>query len=342
MHSGKAVFFFTPLQKREFCHPHKTVLILVQKIHLFGKFHTKSAQHVINHFAAVCRKEKKISRLSVHRFYQCIHFFFCHKLGEGGFSRSVFRNGDIGQTFCSVAFGELYQLIDLLAGHGTLSLSVDAADASACLKRVFKHAESAVLHNFAYIMKLHTETHIRFVRPETVHGFLPCDPLDRKLHVHIQHFFEKICQKSFIHINNIVHIHERKLHVDLGELRLTVRAEVLIPETTGDLDIAVITGTHQKLFVQLGRLGQSVETSGMDSGGHQIISRAFRSALAQHGRLDLQESFVREEFSGKHCHFALQHDISLKIRPSQIQITVFQTDLVFCLAVLLNGEGRHF
>ena len=190
-------------------------------------------------------------------------------------------------------------------------------------------------------MQFHSETHIRFIRSETIHSFLPCDSLDRKFNIYIQNFFEQVCKKSLIYVDDIINIYERKLHIDLCKFRLTVCTKVLITEAACDLNVTVISGAHQKLFIKLRRLRKSVERTWMDSGRNKVISRTFRCTLTKHWCLNFKESFVCEEFTGEHHNFALHHQISLKVRSSQVKVTVFQTDLVFCLAILLDRERRN-
>ena len=165
-------------------------------------------------------------------------------------------------------------------------------------------------------MKLHAKSHIRFIRTETIHCFLPCDSLDWKLHIDTKNLFEQIGKISLIYIDYIINIYERKLHIDLCELRLTVSTKVLITETSCDLDITVKSGAHQKLFVQLRRLWKSVEASRMNTGWYQVVSGSLRSTLSKHRCLDLKKSLVCEELSCKLSNLALHHDVSLKIRSS--------------------------
>ena len=86
MHGSKAVLLFAPLKKREFCYPHKTILVLIQKLHLFCKLHTESAKHIINYFVLISGKKKQVSRLSFHRLNKSVHLFFLHEFGKRGLS----------------------------------------------------------------------------------------------------------------------------------------------------------------------------------------------------------------------------------------------------------------
>ena len=77
--------------------------------------------------------------------------------------------------------------------------------------------------------------------------------------------------------HDVFAVHERHLHVELGELRLAVGAQVFIPEAAGDLEIALVAGHHQQLLELLRRLGQGVELPRMHAAGHHVIARAFRA-----------------------------------------------------------------
>ena len=341
VHCCVTVFFFVPLKKRELCYPYETIFILIKKIHLFCKFYTESSENIVYNFVLVCCKEKQVPRLTFHSLNKCIHLFFCHKFGERRFAGAVFCDRDVSKTFCAISLCKLNEFVDLLTRHAALAFCVDTTNTSAVLKRTCEHTKSAAFYDITDIMKFHTETHIRLVGTKTIHSFLPGNSLDRKFYIDIQDFFEQECKESLIYVDDIINIYERKLHIDLRKFRLTVRTKVLITEAACDLDITVISRAHQKLFVKLRRLWKSVERTWMDSGRNKVISCTFRCTLTKHWCLNFKESFVCEEFTGEHHNFALHHQISLKVRSSQVKVTVFQTDLVFCLAVFLDRERRN-
>ncbi len=68
---------------------------------------------------------------------------------------------------------------------------------------------------------------------------------------------------AFGHAHDVLLPHEGHLHVDLGELRLAVGAQVFVPETAHDLVVAVKAGNHQQLLEKLRRLGQRIELPGL-------------------------------------------------------------------------------
>jgi hypothetical protein len=83
-----------------------------------------------------------------------------------------------------------------------------------------------------------------------------------------------------------------RLDVQLGELRLAVGAQVLVPETAHDLVVAVEARDHQQLFEDLWRLWQGEELARMRTRGHQIVARALRCRLGKHRRLEIDEAVV--------------------------------------------------
>ena len=69
-------------------------------------------------------------------------------------------------------------------------------------------------------------------------------------------------------------LRKRHLQIDLRELRLAVRAQILVAEAARYLEIPVEARDHQDLLEQLRRLRQRVELAGMHAARHQIIARA--------------------------------------------------------------------
>ena len=77
----------------------------------------------------------------------------------------------------------------------------------------------------------------------------------------LRHGLHKPAQQFLDQIENIVLLDEGHLHVELSELRLPVRPQILVTETPRDLVVAVVPRTHQDLLVDLRRLRQRVKTS---------------------------------------------------------------------------------
>ena len=106
----------------------------------------------------------------------------------------------------------------------------------------------------------------------------------------------KTSAKKLLHErDDIVLLDKGHLQVDLGELGLTVRAQVLVAEALHDLVVALEPGHHQDLLEELRRLRQREEHAGIDPARDQVVARAFGRALGQKGRLDVDEPVVVEE-----------------------------------------------
>ena len=64
--------------------------------------------------------------------------------------------------------------------------------------------------------------------------------------------FPDMGEGALDHVQDVVLRHEGHLEVELGELRLPVRTQVLVAVTAHDLEVAVQSGHHQQLLVELG------------------------------------------------------------------------------------------
>jgi hypothetical protein len=81
----------------------------------------------------------------------------------------------------------------------------------------------------------------------------------------------------------------------LSKLGLPVGAQILVPETAGELIVSPEAAGHEHLLVLLGTLRQSVcETR--PSGGNEKLPRALRGGFEQDGGLDLGEGELVERF----------------------------------------------
>ena len=208
MHRGKSVFLLRPLQQRELCDPDKTILVLVDQIHLLRQFQTQRAQNVPNQFIFVGCKQKQVACLSVHRLNQRFHLLFRHELGKGRFAGAILLDCDISQAFRSVSLCKFYQLVDLLARHASLAFRIDAANGTAGFQSIFEDCKFGIPDNVRNIDQFHAKTKIRFVGTETVHGLLPGHSLDRQGHFHAENLMEQIRQQTLIDIDHVFHVHK--------------------------------------------------------------------------------------------------------------------------------------
>ena len=83
---------------------------------------------------------------------------------------------------------------------------------------------------------------------------------------------------------------ERSLHVELRELELAVRPQVLVAQAAGNLVVAVDTADHGELLEDLRALGQGVERAGLLAGRHHEVAGSFRGGGDEHRGLYLDEA----------------------------------------------------
>ncbi len=135
-------------------------------------------------------------------------------------------------------------------------------------------------------------------------------------------------------------VQERGFAVDLRELGLAVSAQVFVAEALGDLVVTVVASHHQHLLVELGRLGQREELAVVHAAGHQVVTRAFGRALAQHGGFDVDEAFLVQEVAHLDGRFVAQHHVALHVRAAQVHHAMGQA-CGFRQVVVIHLEGRR-
>ncbi len=113
--------------------------------------------------------------------------------------------------------------------------------------------------------------------------------------------FQRATSTSSATAMHVVLVHEAHLDVELGELRLPVGAEVLVPVAARDLVVALHAGDHQQLLEQLRALRQGVPAAGLQPGRDQEVARALGGRPGQGRRLDLDEAVVGRARRGRPC-----------------------------------------
>lgn len=168
---------------------------------------------------------------------------------------------------------------------------------------VSEDLEAAALNGVGDILELEAETEVGLVRAEALHCLMPCHALKRELYVDALELLEETGEELFVHIHDVVLGHVGHLEVDLGELRLSVGAEILVTEAARDLEVSVKSGEHQKLLVELRRLRQSVELAVMYAARHEVVTRTLRRRLDEARGLDVDEAVPRRSSRGRSSLF---------------------------------------
>ena len=178
-------------------------------------------------------------------------------LGDRPAQHSVLADEDIGQALGAALLGELLPGIKLLARLSGPPGHHDGADI-----RRLEDAERGVREELRAVGELLTEAQVRLVRAVARH---------RVRVGHPQHRSGDLVADELPHggddrlteLENVVLLDEAHLDVQLGELRLTVRAEVLVAVAAGDLVVALHAGDHQQLLEQLRALRKCVPGPGL-------------------------------------------------------------------------------
>ena len=149
--------------------------------------------------------------------------------------------------------------------------------------------------------------------------------------------------KFFHQVQNIIPLDERHLQVELGELRLAVPAQVLIPEAARDLEVAVHAGHHQQLFELLRRLRQGIKLPRIDPRGDKVVARALRCRFEKDRRLDLHEVPLIQEIPHVLDHLMAQDQVASHPLPTQVQIAIAQAHVLIRQVILgAHQEGQIF
>ncbi len=163
---------------------------------------------------------------------------------------------------------------------------------------------------------------------------------ERQLDVDIQDFLERALHVALDQTQDVFHLDEGHLEVDLGELRLAVRAKVFVAEAAGDLHVAVKTGDHGELLVELGALGQRVEFTVVEAARNEEVPGAFRCGLDEHRGLDLDEPVLIEVVSRDLRQLVTKEDVLLQFRTTEVEVPVLESREFGRVAVVDDLEGR--
>ena len=340
VHGHETLFLLVVLQQGEIHHPQQVDHILRDQVQPLGHLLAQGAQGGVDHAVIPVRHEQQqIPGLGPSLLLDGVDLLRGEELGKGALE-PIGLEAHPGQALGPINLHEGRELIQLFPGElFRAPLDVDAAHAAARLHGPRKGPEAAALHRVAHIAQLQPIPGIRLVGAIAVHGLLPGDPPKGQLHVIIQGLLEQPGDEALVYLQHVVPVHKAHLQVDLGEFRLPVRPQVLVPEAPGDLHIPVVARKHQELLELLGALGQGVELARLHPAGHQIVPGPFRGALAQDGGLDLQEPLLVKVLAGHLGHLVAQHDVLLHTGPPKVQIPVLEPDLFGSVQVVLDIDG---
>ena len=128
-------------------------------------------------------------------------------------------------------------------------------------------------------------------------------------------------------------VDEAHLEVELGELRLAVAAQVLVAVAARDLEVAVEPGDHQQLLELLRALRKRVDAARLETRRDDEVAGAFRRALDQRRRLDLDEAMRVVDLADRLDHPAAQQESPLHRLAPDVEVAVLEADALVDLGV---------
>ena len=254
-----------------------------------------------------------------------------HRTGQ----LAILLNEDISQALSAALLRPLLPSV-----QGTARLRSTAGHDNSTHVRSLENAESGVLEVLGQLSQLQTKTQVRLVRTVLLHRILVGHALNRAGNLHINQVPHGL-NDALAQLNDVFLINERRLNVQLSELRLTVRTEILITVATSNLVVLLNTAHLQQLLEQLRGLRQSVPRTRSQTSRHQEVTRTLRGGTGQGRGLNLNVAILSQQVACRTVRVRTQaHDAS-RLRAAKIQVAVAQARLLTHLNVLVNLERQR-
>ncbi len=205
---------------------------------------------------------------------------------------------------------------------------------------LFQHLKTAAFALVAELDEFETESGIRSVRTEALHRLRIGNPREDRRGFDSDQ--RKDAGKEPFHQGvDVLLTDERRFDIDLGEFRLPVRSQILIPKAAGDLHIAAHPRNLKKLFEELGRLRKGVKRSLVESRRDQEIARTFGCRSRQNRGLHLEEVHLVEKPPGLGHNLVTQHHICRHFGAPQIEVAVGQPQFFGGVGPVFDDKWRR-
>ena len=345
MHRDPVIVLRRERQQREIHDPQEIELILRRR-HQPQQFRAAQphpAQHFAHRFQLHIRaKEEHVAFDKTHPLTQRRLFRVAEKLHDRRLPLPADRPLDIRQPLrAEFRLHPLLPFLELLlAQQRRRTLRVQRLDHPAAIHHRTEHLELRLPENVRQLHQLQPEAGVRLVAAIAVHRLAIRHPRKRHRDLHPARLAKNPRQQPLDQRLNLHLRDERRLHIDLRELRLPVRPQILIAKTPRDLEILLQPRHLQQLLVLLRRLRQRVKRTRRQPRRHQEIPRALRRRIRQDRRLDFQKPRVIQIIPHRLHHPMPQPQIALHPPRPQIQIAVLQPQILIHARVI-QRERRH-
>ena len=340
VHRLPALFLVAVLEHREVDDPEEAELVRIDQVPAAAHLETQRAEGLRQHQRLVRDDQQQVAGLRAALLLDLLKDFVGIEFLERRLD-SLRRILDPSHALRAVALHIFDKAVELAARDVGVVVDLDGLDLAARFEDGGEDLEGRAFDFFGNIEKLHAEAHIRLVRAEALHRLVPRHAQERRFELHTEGLIEQLRHQAFHHGQDRILVDEGHLDIELGEFRLTVGAQILVAEAADDLEIFLEARHHQNLLVDLRRLRQRVEIAGVQAARHEEVPGALRRALAEHRRLDFEESEAVEIVAHDFRHAMAQHDILLHLGTTQVEIAVFETQHLVHVEIVLDIERRR-
>ena len=233
----------------------------------------------------------------------------------------------------------LDEVVEVLAGEARAG-DGDGLDGAAPGDHLGEHLEGPLAEEVGAVGQLEPEPHVRLVRAVAAHRVVPGEPGKGAGQLDALRPPEDLDDEALHDGQEVVAVEERRLDVDLAELRLAVGAQVLVPEAADDLEVALEPAHHQDLLEELWGLGQGVEAPAGQTARDEEVPGALRGRAREHRRLDLDEALAVEVVPHGAADLVAQQDVPQHRRPPHIEIAVAEAQRLDGLLALVEGKRQ--
>ena len=256
-------------------------------------------------------------------------------LGDRAAERAVLGDRHVGQALGAARLRPVLPGVEGPPGLRAAAGHDDRADV-----RRLEDAERGVGEVRGQLGELDAEAQVGLVRPEAVHRLAVGHPRDLG-HLVGGQLAPQRPDDVLGDREHVVAVDEAHLEVELGELRLPVGAEVLVPEAAGDLVVPLEPADHQQLLEQLRRLRQGVPLARLQPDRDDEVARALRRGAGEVRRLHLGETVPVHDLAGDPADLRAHAHGLRRPLPAQVEVAVLVADVVRRRLVGLDRERQR-
>ncbi len=278
-------------------------------------------------FAGPGGEEHRVAGFGADRCGQPVPLVLGDVLGDRTAEGAVGGDGDVGQTAGAALLRPFLPGVEAAARGAGAALLHDGTDEGR-----LEDPERGVGEVLGEFGQFGEQPQVGLVRAVPVHRVGVGDPRDRGADL-VSDQPPQRDDDLLADGDDVVLVDEGHLDVELGELRLPVGAEILVPVAAGDLVVPLHPGDHQQLLEQLRRLRQRVPGAGLQPGRHQEVAGALGGGPGQRRGLDLDEVLVVEDGAGRPVDRGPQPQRGGRAGSTQVQVAVLEPGF------LADGDG---